>query len=249
MRIKTILSCLLTACLLLAACHGRGNHETEEQALAKYRPRADALTEKLHTVAANLPKEVKPQSPSAVIKPDPPMSLRFGMPDQNTAIIAEPQLLDIQSTPPFEAWSGDDLVLFLRWMDATKDKPSSQLQGDPNSISQDAERILATRYLVVLRVTDYTPPTAKDPNHMEAGYKGGSASVDVFVVSLNSAQVLDAFSIPVAVRKDVAVEYSKNDSTYEVEQKMEAAARKSMEHDAADALMRALKDRLYCKTL
>ncbi len=248
MRNKTLLSCLLTGCLLLAGCH-RGHHPTEEEALAKYRPRADALTEKLRAIAAALPQQVDPQSPPPVSKPDPPMSLQFQKPEKNTSIIAELQLLDIQSTPPFEAWSGDDLVYLLRTMDSTKSTPSSELQGEPDSIAQDGERILATKYLVIWRVADYTPAIPIDPNNIDAGYNHGSATVDVFVVGLDSSQVIDSFSIPVATPKNLEFQYSKNDSSDEVVRKMEAEAKRSMQNVAGDALMQALKDRLSCKTL
>jgi hypothetical protein len=249
MRTQTILYGLLSGCLLLAGCSGRqGSHENEEQVLAKYRPRADALSETLHRVAPNLPKRVNPKSNSSIPKLDPPMSLRFGK-DENTHIVAEPQLPEIQSTPQFDAWTGDSLVLFLRWLDARKGKPSSELQGDPLYSSQDAERFLATKYIVVLRVADYAPPKAIDPNDLKAGYKGGRAALDIFVVSLDSAQVVAAFSVSAATSKEVWIEYAKKDPTSEVAKQMEGAALRSMENDAQAAIVQALKDKLDCLTM
>ena len=245
MRSRISLSCLLGLCLTLTGCSGQGNRETEGQALARYRPRAAALVDKLHQVAAVLPKRLNPRSFSSPPRLDPPMNMSYGN-NQNAWAMGEPQLLNVQTTPAFDAWSGDTIVLFLRWIDSTRNSPPSELRGNPLFTNQDAERVFATKYLVVLRVVDYTPPKAADPNDVKAGYSGGNATLHVFVVSLDSPKVLDGFSVSAATSKDVWVEYSKKDSSSEVAWQVEQAALRTMEADALNAIQKALKERLGC---
>jgi hypothetical protein len=122
-----------------------------------------------------------------------------------------------------------------------------ELQGSPLYSDQDAERILAAKYIVVSRIADYTPPKALDPDNLDAGFKGGHADLEISVVPLDSSQVIAAFNVSAASSKEVNVEYSKKEGSSEAETKMEQAVVRTIEGDAFDKVRQTLKDKLGCK--
>jgi len=233
----------LVLTVLLSGCGRKAHEETEAEALAKYGQQASALREALRQVASLLPARVNPKERPPLAKLDPPMCLAFGD-SQNAHVVSEPQLTNLEAPPELAAWWSDNLIMFLQWMDSLARRPSANLHGSPEYSDARSENFLATKYLVVIRTVEFTPPKAVNPDDLKAGYTRGEAALDAFVVNLASSQVLAAFRVSAVTDKEISFEHSKSDSASDTVKGMEDEARDSLLKNVRVNVEKVLEDQL-----
>lgn len=172
----------LTLVLLL------GCGETRREVIDRYRPRMDAMRQKLAALHEKLPEELTPISRELEPKPVYDEKARTG----NTDFLSEEELLDVYADPSFDVMLSIGLESCLGWTGSSNPMAESALGERDGTFEADFESALSTRYLVVLQ------SRAEGIAVRGGTFSGGAAEIDAFVVDLTTDEVAAAVTVSAA---------------------------------------------------
>ncbi len=180
--------------LAFAAACGPTNGEV----IDSYKPKMDAVRDKLTKLAATLPAPaaIRPGQKTAF---DPPLTR------SNTDFLHYEHLLDVYADAPLDFHLQRDLKTALSW--SGPKNPLRTLDDTADGMDQNFERALAKRYLVIHRTVKIQLPVATSATE----FKQGGAFIEGFVVDLESSAVRASYAFVATNSKQVGYRYRKGD--------------------------------------
>lgn len=167
---------LLCSLFLLSACG-----PSAEELVAEYRGRAEprlASIAEIATTAATHKAELKAPSPAE--------KLRFTGDAGNAGLVMVAELDVDPATKP-----GLDFYLDTFWLDYPRDCLAGNAGDAPESVRLAFDKLLALKYLVVVRERLYSEPVASDAT----SFLPGTWVADVLVYDIEKAELLGGWSV------------------------------------------------------
>ncbi|MBK8207322.1 MAG: hypothetical protein IPK87_11130 [Planctomycetes bacterium] len=167
---------LLLCCLLLSACG-----PSSEEVVAEYRGRAEPRMARMAEIAAT----------AAVHKdefkaPAPAEKLRFAGDSGNAGLVMVEELDTNPETRP-----GLDFHVDTFWLDYSRDCLAGNAGDAPEGVRLAFDKLLALKYVVIVRERLYAAPVASD----EKSFIPGTWEADVLVYEIEKAELLGGWSV------------------------------------------------------